>query len=454
MLALMLTAALAAPLQVGVTGVQDAQSVNLLFADAAQTTSACVEAGSAWACEGVDVERPVDLGLVIDKTLVSVGTLSEAGGALTLRVEDGAARVDWTGRVEPASGGSSALLMIRVEGASADQAPMLRLRAGGVSMEVGCADDGSFPDSSPDDGRFHCLQVVPQGIVEGGPWLLDVSTRGATGEDLSLGQVTLPGGGGARFVTVTIGAPEQISSAPFAVRVMPRVKEEVEGVAPTPPEAPPEVAGEPEPPPQPQPEPPPQPQPTAAPDVVPAPTGVPVLWTVLMLAMGFFAGHRVGRRQQAPRPEGAEPVEVPPIGGHGPRPEGDPVVVAVADSTAAVGVIVEALTPHRRLLVSGEASLEGVFPGHPIHRIVDVDMISICNQVSALLRDGGVPPVVVLVGTEPVIDSAGGTPSPAEELLERLCGRCWVVWVVPEHMTATSRWARWGYDAQAGWSVL
>ena len=76
MLPLMISAALAAPLETGVTGLSSAKAVHVVFDDAAGTTSGCVSTPKGWACGVVDVDRPVNIGLVVDESLLPVGALS------------------------------------------------------------------------------------------------------------------------------------------------------------------------------------------------------------------------------------------------------------------------------------------------------------------------------------------------------------------------------------------
>ncbi len=458
MFALMISTALAAPLQTGVTGLDDAKAVHLVFGDADATTSACVPTSKGWACESVDVDRPVELGLVVDETLLPVGALSETGAALTLVHEEGEVSTQWRAEVPPATGHSAGLLLIEVKKADAKQAPMLRLEMGSLSAQIGCADDGSFPDLTPNDGVFYCGEIIPSTVLKSESWVAKLSMRDASGEDIDLGSLSYEGGPGIRFASVTVGNPALTNSDPFELRIMPLVPD-VEAMEVPPEETPPmdgDVENEPVPPEPPPPEPPPDapPKAPASPDVVPPSSGVPILWTLFIFALGFFVGRRFGGRGRPDELDAATALESPAIDGRGPQPHGDPAVVFATDPAAAARAAVVATTTTRRVLLSGEVSLDGLAPSHPVHTLTDPDAEAIRAHVHRLCADGGVPPILVLVGRDAVIDTAGGSPSPGMDLLERLCGVCWVLWILPEDAVLPEHgWDQWGHDEQAGWSV-
>lgn len=457
MLAFMISTALAAPLETGVTGLSNAKAVHVVFDDAAGTTSGCVSTPKGWACAGVDVDRPVNVGLIVDESLMPVGALTEASADLTLVHADGAVTTQWEARVPQATGDAAGLLLIQVKNADADQAPMLRLVMGTLSAQIGCADDGSFPDPVPNDGEFYCAEVIPSVVLKAEKWTAKLSMRDASGEDVDLGTLAYEGGPGVRFASVTLGKPELTTSAPFSLRIAPWVPD-VEAME-IPPDEIPSVDGEVDVAPPPEP-PPPEPPPDARakapaePDVAPPSSGVPILWTVFVFALGVFVGQRFSGRRRGEELDAATPLTSPAIDGGGPEPGGDPIVVFATEPEQVTRAVADALTNTRRILLCGEARLDGLTPTHPIQVLTDPDLEAIRADVLRLCSDGGVPPVLILTGADAVIDTSGGSPCPGADLLERLRARCWVVWIVEEGADLpTQSWVQWDYDGQAGWSV-
>ena len=458
MLALMISAAMAAPLQPGVTGLDSAKAVHLVFDDAAGTTSGCVSTDKGWSCAPVDVDRPVNVGLVVGETLLPAGTLSDPGESLTLVHDDGAVELQWEGVVPPAEGDAAGLLLVQVKNADADQAPMLRLVMGTQSAQIGCADDGSFPDPTPNDGEFYCSEIIPSSVLKAETWSARLSMRDSSGEDVDLGSLTYDGGPGVRFASVALGNPSLTTRTPFSLRIAPWVPD-VEAME-VPPEEIPAMDGDldnaPIPPEPPPPEPPPdaRAKAPAEPDVAPPSQGVPLLWTLFVFAFGFFVGQRFSGRRRGDELDAAVPLTAPPIDGGGPEPSGAPIVVFATEPVQAVHAVATALTSTRRMVLSGECSLDDFTPVHPVQVLTDPDLEAIRTDVHRMATDGGVPPVLVLVGMDAVIDTGGGSPCPGMDLMQRLQAICWVVWVLPEDAPLPKHgWAQWDHDGQAGWSV-
>ena len=569
----------------------------------------------------------------------------ELWGLFSLGVAHGGQRlVDVVPQVQNNSRGA---LIVRVLNPNASQAPMIRFSADGTVLQLSCADDGAFPDATPNDSVFHCAGLLPDRVLTKQSWSSTFSTQGPDGEPVILGEFSFSGGGGFRFVTVNLtdiassnserfslpsledlGGPVHVEMPPEHVEVAParpadvpvapepvatleeefspvdkedshvevppeedvyeddfsevqpvHVDKEIrphvevpldpvevaplegvatleeefsaveleedayeddftdlpelgeqadeddyteiqpeheevaarphvevsplEGVATLEEEffavesgevvllAPPEhiemperkhIEGGPK-------------GPDGAPEhieggpsvhvVVPPPlqgtqppghgsedpndqTGTPQpgtlpgdwswKWMLGALALGWAMGQvrkRGPKKAALKRERGKEGLVVLPVSaidGNGPTPTGAPVVIASASISAMATHMMSQLTLRRRVVVTGTGEFLEAVQGHPVLVVTDPDCRAIQRTLSGLKNDGGVPPVLFILGADSVIDSSGFSPTPAEDLLHAVGEGVWVALFTDFDSSPPQGIERWDYDPQAGWS--
>jgi hypothetical protein len=150
--------------------------------------------------------------------------------------------------------------------------------------------------------------------------------------------------------------------------------------------------------------------------------------------------------------EGLVAMPVSAIDGNGPIPTGPPVVIASANTSEMVSHMVSQLTLRRRVVVTGTGDFMGAAQGHPVLHATDPDRRAIQRTLSQLKSDGGVPPVLFILGVDSVIDSSGFSPTPVEDLLNAVGGDVWVALFTDFNAVPPQGIERWDYDPQAGWS--
>ncbi|MBC8454777.1 MAG: hypothetical protein H8D71_01070, partial [Deltaproteobacteria bacterium] len=305
---------------------------------------------------------------------------------------------------------------------------MVRLSVGVDVIQLDCADDGAFPDATPNDSVFHCAGLLPVTVTTKQRWSSTLSTQGQDGEPIPLGEFSY-GGGGFHFATVNLKDPASSNSTPFSPP-SPGVEQALEpphAVVP-PPEydlLPPvhvNVESENE---------------GAAPAAGIPSSGTPQgdgswKWLLGALTLGWAIGKT--RKNQVSkgvfkREKGKEGLVVLPVSavdGNGPTPAGAPVVIASANSVAMATHMIAQLTLRRRVVVTGIGEFLKAEQGHPVLSVTDPDRRSIQRTLENLKNDGGVPPVLFILGADSVIDSSGFSPTPVEDLIYAVGGEVWV----------------------------
>lgn len=435
--------AAAAPLNVGLTGVESAKAVHLLFGESGDTISSCVPTTEGWACEAVDVVRSAPISVVIDTKLFPAGSVTEEGSDLTLAYSGGVLEPLWRRVVTPATGASGGLLIIRVLNADIDQAPMLRMSLGGSTAEVGCADDGSFPDNAANDGTFHCSKLLSRSELASSQWSTTLSIRDAQGEDRILGELSYPGGLGIRFATVTVGGESEASTAPFDLATTSPASDleaELEQQAP-PTEDSPEPA-------------PPKPPEDVISGAAPPPV-TPWVWVFLSFGLGLLLGRRMGTggHPSNGQLDGVQILPVSAVGGSGPVPQGEPVVVFGREPHVSLARLMSEMTALRRLVVVGMLPDVELQQGHQIVHVTDPDRHAVRRLLQSMCSDGGVPPVLLISGLDAVMDTGGASPDPTMDLIDDVRSQVWVAWFRTESEVLPDDLAVWDHDEQAGWSV-
>jgi hypothetical protein len=369
--------------------------------------------------------------------------------------------------------GERGALIVRVLNPDPSQAPMVRLSVGAAVVQLDCADDGAFPDATPNDSVFHCAGLLPATVTTQPRWSSTLSTQGQDGEPIPLGEFSYAGGG-FHFATVNLKDPASSNSTPFSLP-SPGVEQALEpahiegGPSPHVVVPPPEydllppvhinVESENE---------------GAAPAAGMSPPGTPQSdwswkWLLGALALGWAIGktrrsqvskEKKARKNQVSRvvfkrekgKEGLVVLPVSAIDGNGPTPAGGPVVIASANTTAMATHMISQLTLRRRVVVIGTGGLLEAAQGHPVLSLTDPDRRSIQRTLENLKNDGGVPPVLFILGADSVIDSSGFSPTPVEDLIYAVGGDVWVALFIGFGETPPQGVQRWDYDPQAGWS--
>jgi hypothetical protein len=427
----------AVPVRASVTNVENASAVHILFGDDGETVSSCVPSTGGWSCAGVDIDGLIEAHLMIDTSVVSVGPLAVEGPDLTLARTKVGVDVRWSRGVEPAEGFGAPVLFVRVNDPSSERAPMLRLASGSFNTEVGCADDGSFPDGIPNDGIFHCSKVLPPGAVSSGRANLEVSLRAQDGEVMVLGSFVYTGTSGLRFATVTVGDASQASSEPYAL-VGPKVQasgtDNGEDMSAT------QASGAE------------SNSPATSVVVAPPSSGHEWAWALIALAVGLLLGRR-GRSTDSVL-DGAVPLPVQPLDSRGPIPDVGSTVIFSANPSDTLLHVARCLMTHRRVLILGCADTSSLDPVHPVHRITDPDRHAIHSILKTMNTDGGLPPVLLIEGSESVLDTGGASPTPTQDLMTEAGAHTWVALFVSEESTPSLIASTWGYDTQAGWTRI
>jgi hypothetical protein len=358
--------------------------------------------------------------------------------------------------------GERGALIVRVLNPDPSQAPMVRLSVGAAVVQLDCADDGAFPDATPNDSVFHCAGLLPVTVTTKQRWSSTLSTQGQDGEPIPLGEFSY-GGGGFHFATVNLKDPASSNSKPFSLP-SPGVEQALEpahiegGPSPHVVVPPPEydllppvhinVESENE---------------GAAPAAGIPSSGTPQgdgswKWLLGALTLGWAIGKT--RKNQVSkgvfkREKGKEGLVVLPVSavdGNGPTPAGAPVVIASANSVAMATHMIAQLTLRRRVVVTGIGEFLKAEQGHPVLSVTDPDCRSIQRTLENLKNDGGVPPVLFILGADSVIDSSGFSPTPVEDLIYAVGGEVWVALFIGFGETPPQGVQRWDYDPQAGWS--
>ena len=359
-----------------------------------------------------------------------------------------AAEPNWAEMMPRVEAGDRAAVVVRVLKSPAGQAPMVHMKVGTDSYELACTDDGSFPDPAPDDGVFHCARLLEPALIATGEWSARFSVRGGNGEDQFLGELVYQGEGGFHFATVTLDEPEAASSA--RLDLSPKASDLPEEAVMAEPTPPLDAGGTPPAPP----EPPPMAQRSGpGPSEASGPggsLGFTLAWAILAAAGGWAFGRR---RRSTPLIEGGSVLAVVPLDGSGPEPP-EAVLIAATDPTATCVRIVRALTSSRRVVLVGTPPSSLQATGHDVVLAEDPDVEAVATLVKRLSTDGGVPPVVVVQGSEALIDTSGASSDPRVDLMRGLPASVWIVFIDGSDATAMVGTVGWSHDPQAGWSRL
>ena len=344
---------------------------------------------------------------------------------------------NWSVERPAIEAGSATAIVVRVLNAEQGQAPMVHLTLGSQSHQLGCADDGSFPDPTPNDGVFHCAHLVDPAMATGTDFSARFSIRSGSEQDQVLGEFQYDGGGGYRYATLTIGDADAGMAAPFSLASAP---------ADTPSSAADSESSE--------------PSLASAPPASPTPPSgrgssagamlPPWGWIVVAAGVGWIAGRR-GRREAEPSADATRVLPCEPIDGRGPRPP-RAVSIAATDASAATRRVLQSVSGSRRVLVVGPMPPDFVVMGHDVLPCDDPDPVGVAAAVHQLLMDGGVPPIVVVVGGESLLDTSGASTDARVDLIDAIGDTVWVIFIDGASRPPVDSTEAWSHDPQAGWS--
>lgn len=435
----LLPAALAAPLEVAIGGLDGPTAVHLLAGDGdAVVWLDCNDAGVApdqapdgiWQCSGGDWSSgSAPVALLVDGRLKPAGvatwttdarrvSIQVAGGSVGLSTE----RDLHTPTPGAAPAGPGRTLIVRIPNYPSGGAPVLRLRGPSSAAEMNCGDDGQFPDRERNDHELACAGVVPAGD----PVTVTLLPPGAPPVDL--GAIAPPDGplsqwrldlDGPALASVELDALATAFAGPTGQPddpVPPKDRGQVDG-------GPPQAQGSPDPVAEGGPE-------GAAPFGGAGGAGCrrPGLPDSGVLAFGLAAvfvagGVAAGRRRGAQR-DPLAPLQVvpsPPLFDGGPSLSTGGAWLASEDPEGLACALVPTLTATRRVVVASTAALPlTASPGASTYAVVQPHIDDLVDAIQALAAQPGPEIAVLLVGDAPLLTPGEVGPDAALELERRL----------------------------------
>lgn len=215
---------LATPLDVRVAGLAPTRAVHAVIRSGGNTQiSNCNDAAKSrdtvvdgtWSCDTIDLT-----GKAADVMIMADGVLLDAGRArwkatdtalVALVLVNGLSiSVTTDLKLPKARAGASpvssqATIVARVRNYTASGAPVVSIAASGATRELGCRDDGRFPDKLMNDKEPTCS----------GPYLglkADVTVASGSGERIAFGSVTWSGGA-VRYLTLDMATKRASTEA-------------------------------------------------------------------------------------------------------------------------------------------------------------------------------------------------------------------------------------------------
>ncbi len=421
----------AAPVTLQVSGVESTRALGVwLKGSDTPTLAACgdgvppdEEPDGLWTCEADVVPGDFEIGLVRDGKLSWVGDQEIAPGASVWIELSSGRSVLHPGPAPPGDAPSARepwhTVLVRVAGHPGSVPPVVQLQTASGATEMGCHDDGGFPEHAADDGVFGCGGSMP--AVE-----LSASVSLKFGsEPVVAGEVSWETAPSVRYIELVAGQPA--STAPFSL--VPAEKVEL--------------------------------PPAGAPAPVPLSGNEPMMrapeapggyrWGALAVAgvLGLGLGLLLGRR--GGQPEGIVLLERPLIAPGGPRP-GDPAAV-VTDTLpgTTAQVLADLARAHRVVLVADPELAVDPVEGHAVYRAEVPDRLVVERAVRDLARLPGAPLVVLVVGRHTVVDPGDLSADPGARLLDAVAP-AWVVMLVERGQQAPAACAAWRLEDDGTWA--
>lgn len=376
-------------------------------------------ADGRWACGDLRARSGDRVGLLLEGGLTDAGTWS---GGEALVVDASGARTVLAGRTDalPAAAPSATgrreprgAVVVRVEGVPSGAAPpLVRLMGGARAVELGCGDDGTFPDTVVNDGSLGCV-----GVFDGSDADVRLDAR-------EVGHATWSDHGALRFLRVD-ATTGRVDTAPFALRVGPGPTADAPSAADAPA---PSNPGPDAPPPGPDgPRPSPSPEPSLRPDAPPDASGGRWPAIAVGLVLGAAGAAWLARPPRG-LPPGVELLPSAPLFDGGPVAGGPPAGIrAEAPQRVAAQLLPLLARTHRVLFVAPTETQVTPVLAHPVYRIAETDRIAVEDAARALARRPGAPLAVLVVGAGTVTDRGGVAGAPLALLSDGIGDRAWLV---------------------------
>ena len=399
-MSLLLVAGIAGATQVQIEGLAAESVVVVLENDDSLEATRCDPAGpDRWRCEPPDLDLAVDLALVVNGTLHWLDRFEPLPPRVNIARTDSGWQLQEarTAPLPPATAVGAGALLARISGHTPEQAPMLLLTGPQGTWQMACRDDGSFPDTTHNDGQYGC----------GGPLhapaatRFAVSLRGRSGAQ-ALGEVQWENEEALYPLHISTEQPPSPDPLPLSIRPDPVAS----GTTPTPTATTP---GGP---------------PPAAEGRTPEAT-----WVVLVLGGGLLVGLLFRRRPRA-LPEHLRSLPPAPLFEGGPTPMGRPALIQTADPQTTTTRLLHHLVGQRRVALLGVAP-EHIPSGHPVYHLTSADRQDIETALSELARLPGAPVVLLITDPAAVVDPGSLHEHPVEGLLDGLPAGVWSAVIAP-----------------------
>lgn len=345
-------------------------------------------ADGIWNC-GQPVATDATLGLLADGLLL----LIDCAVPTAVQVEGGQGRC--VERVAP--GGPQAprpflpQIVIAVQSPAGVGAPVLVLEGSGGSVQLGCRNDGRFPDQLRNDDRFGCAGVPPGDA-------LTLSLNSSSGQRVEIGQAAWEPGQPLRYLQIDV-EKKDIQTTPIGISLIdPAASPSILSTpgAPSPPEqAPPAMGGVP----------PRMESPPAAPYRPAAVIGAGL--------MGIGIGLWLRRPVLPPGVRSAPPAAILP----GLPATGAPLILRAPSVEIGLTGLLPRLSGWRLLLVGAPPP---VASGGPVLVATDPDRLTVEDAILSLARQPGLPLLVILAGGDALRDPGSLTGHPASRVAEAL----------------------------------
>ena len=216
-LLLLVQLAVAVTVQPSVEASEEYASVHVLAGSGGEQIASCGLVSDRWGCESLDIDGVQPMAVLFNTKMVRLGNVEPGSETLTIRSTGGVAEMLWDQPAVSAAVPTHEVFVIRLDGATADPAPMVNVVFGGQTSEARCSDDGQFPDVGINDGIFTCALVVStSGEAR---MTAEFQLRLGPVEERPLGTLVYAGPPGIRFAQLSVDDPSAAVSDSFSLPV-------------------------------------------------------------------------------------------------------------------------------------------------------------------------------------------------------------------------------------------